>query len=379
MNSIQNPFLIKGYITKELFCDREDELKELLRNIRNGIDTTLISPRRMGKTGLILRFFEHLTENEPEVISLYTDIYASRSLSDFVKLSAEAILKKFKLKTKIGSNFMLLLRSLRPLISYDAITGEPQIQIAYQSPQEKEHTLKSLLQFIDEQGKQIVFAIDEFQQITKYPEKNIEALLRTYTQQLKNIRFIYCGSNKTMMVNIFSSAKSPFYSSTRYINPDKIDAGKYAFFIRSTFKRNGIDIEEDALEFILQWSKRHTYYTQSLCNMTFSIAQKTVNTETVKDACFQLLKQYEPVFLQYRQMLTPQQWNYLIAIAKEDEVVQITSQNFISKHNIGTPANSRRLCNSLVSKDLILTVQDKNQKTYMVYDVFFSRWLQREY
>jgi hypothetical protein len=105
-----NPFLIKGYLSKEFFCNRVEELKELERNVKNGIDTTLISARRLGKTGLIMRLFEGLKGEPFELI--YVDIYASRTQSDFIKLLIEAILKKIPPKTTIGKNFFLSYRMI---------------------------------------------------------------------------------------------------------------------------------------------------------------------------------------------------------------------------------------------------------------------------
>ncbi len=379
MNNIQNPFLIKRYESKTFFCDRENELNVLLRNVNNGIDTTLVSPRRMGKTGLIMRFFEQLNEKNHATAPIYIDIYASRSLNDFVKLFAESILKEFPEKTGTGAKFMKILKGFRPLISYDAISGEPQINITYNTPQEKEYTLKELLLFLDKQNKHIVLAIDEFQQICDYPEKNMEALLRTYTQQLKNIRFVFCGSKKSIMTDIFSNAKRPFFASTQFMSLDKIDEIKYTDFIKNIITLYKKTIDDESINFILQWSKRHTFYTQSVCNMTFALSEKKIKIDTVKNACLQLLIQNEPVFLQYRQLLTYAQWNFLIAVAKEEEVNQITSQKFINSYNIGTPANSRRIAKSLIEKELILAIESKKNITYMVYDVFLSRWLQHEY
>jgi len=374
----ENPFIIKGYNGKEYFCDRERELEKLLSNAKNNIDTTLISPRRFGKTGLIHRFFDEL-QGFDDFETIYVDIYPARSLSDFIHLLAEAILKKFPEKSTIGGKFIEFIKGFRPLIGYDAVSGEPQIQISYQTTQEKEYSLQNLLQFIDNQDKKIVLAVDEFQQITDFPEKNIEALLRTYTQQLQNIRFVYCGSKKTIMIDLFSNAKRPFYSSTQFLMIDKIDETSYLTFIRQCFNQNSIDIDDDALSFILFWSKRHTFYTQCLCNKIFSAAKERVILTDVKNACNDLLKTNEAIFFQYRQLLTPAQWNFLIAIAKENEVKQLTAQNFISKYNIGTPANARRISKSLIDKELILETVGKKEKNYQVYDVFLSRWLESEY
>ena len=378
MNPSGNPFSVKEYKGKNYFCDREAELEKILTNIKNGIDTTLVSPRRMGKTGLIYRLFEQINETG-DVETIYVDIYPARSLSDFVKLLAEAILVKFPEKTSIGKLFIEFIKGFKPLIVYDVLTGEPQIQISYQSDQEKEYTLQGLFRFLDMQDTKIVLAIDEFQQITDFPEKNIEALLRTYTQQLENIRFIFCGSRKSMMIDLFSNAKRPFYASTQYLVLDKIDLASYKAFITGKFTENDIRIEDDAVDYILSWTRQHTFYTQSVCNRIYSMDEKVVSIQLVKRACNELLKRSEAVFFQFRQLLTPGQWNFLIAVAKEGEVTQLTAQKFIASYEIGTPANARRISRSLIDKELILETANKKGSKYQVYDVFLSRWLESEY
>lgn len=376
---MKNPFIIKSYTSKELFCDRESELETLIRNCQNGIDTTLISQRRMGKSALIYRLFDEMEEQKIDFHTIYTDIYATRSLSDFIKFIAEAVLKAFPENSNFGRKFMVFIKSLRPMITYDSISGEPQVQILYQSEQEKEHTLKGLFDFLDSQDKKILLAIDEFQQIREYPEKNIEELLRTYIQRVKNIQFIFCGSKKHMMIDIFSNAKKPFYSSTQFITLDQIPWDKYHAFISHLFELNGRKIESDAVDYILEWTKRHTYYTQSLCNLIFSSGVKTISIAEVKEACVQILQMNETIFLQYRSLLTAGQWNFMIAVAKEQSVSQITAKAFLAKYDIGTPANSKRLVTALADKELIMENITKEGTSYAVYDLFLSRWLEREY
>ena len=378
MKNKNNPFLLKGYISKELFCDREKELEQLFTSVKNGIDTTLISPRRMGKTGLIFRFFDHLRENG-EIKSIYVDIFSSRNLSEFIKLLAEAILLEFPEKTPVGNQFLEFIKGFRPLIGYDPLSGQPQIQINYQSAQEKEYTLQGLFNFLENQDELIVVAIDEFQQISNYPEKNIEALLRSYIQKLINVKFIFCGSQRNLMINIFSNIKRPFYASTQFLFLEKINREAYFSFIQNKFSESGMQITGEALTMILEWSLMHTFYTQSLCNILYYTSESQITKETVKLACVELLKRNEPVFYQYRQLLTVAQWNFLIAIAKEGEVKQLTAQKFISQYEIGTPANARRISKSLLEKELLLELPSKKETTYRVYDVFLSRWLENEY
>ena len=224
---MDNPFIIKSYESKDLFCDREKELQLMLRNCVNQSDMTLISQRRMGKTGLILRLFDELKTTSPDIHTIYLDIFASRNIDDFIKLLAEATMKSFPVKTSIGERLMKFIKSLRPQLSFDNITGEPQLQIAYQTAHEKEYTLRGLFDFLDSQEAPIVIAIDEFQQIRDYPEQNMEALLRTYIQQMHNLTFIFCGSKKHLMADIFTNEKKPFYASTSFVSLSKIDEAPY--------------------------------------------------------------------------------------------------------------------------------------------------------
>lgn len=374
---MKNPFVIKPYESKDLFCDREKELRLMVQGCINQTDMTLMSERRMGKTGLIHRLFDELRETMAYRHTIYVDIYASRSIDDFIKLLAEAAMKAFQPKTPIGEKLITFVKSLRPQLSFDTITGEPQLQIAYQTAHEKEYTLRGLFDFLNAQGEPVIVAIDEFQQIRDYPEKNMEALLRSYIQQTQNLTFIFCGSKKHLMADIFANEKKPFYSSTTFISLEKISETAYTQFIRHLFNVNGRKIGDDAIQFILEWTRRHTYYTQQLCHTIFANGDEDVTLDVVKVSCEQLMRQGEAVYLQYRQMLTDKQWNYLIAVAKEGSVRQITASAFLKRNKIGSPSVSRRLAEALVEKGLLNDDVGLNGTTYTVSDVFFSHWMER--
>lgn len=374
---MENPFVIKSYESKELFCDREEELQLMLRNCINGTDMTLISQRRVGKTGLVLRLFDELRDVRPDIHTIYFDIFASRNIDDFIKLMAEATMKRFPSKTSVGEKLLTFIKSLRPQLSFDTITGEPQLQIAYQTAHEKEFTLKGLFEFLDRQNEKIVIAIDEFQQIRDYPEQNMEALLRTYIQQTHNLCFIFCGSKKHMMADIFANEKKPFYNSTIFVSLDKISEESYSSFIRRLFNERQRSITDEALQFILDWTRRHTYYTQQLCHTIYANDSESITIDDVKLACEELMKQGEAVYLQYRQMLTDKQWSYLIAVAKEGSVQQITASAFLKDHKIGTPSVSRRLAEALCEKGLLNDNVTLEGTIYSLNDVFLSHWMER--
>ena len=310
---------------------------------------------------------------------IYIDIFATRSLEDLVKVLSEAILSEFPEQTSIGKRFSQFIRSLRPMISYDPLTSAPQLQLTMQTQQEKEQTLGQLLTFLDTQDTHVLLAIDEFQQIRNYPENNVEALLRTHIQRLNNVTFLFCGSKRHLMLDIFSSERNPFYRSTEFLALDKIPADEYAEFIQQKFRQADIDIDTEAVSYILDWTRRHTYFTQRLCHTVFNMAEKSVDVDFVKQAAAGILQSDTIVFNQYQQILTAGQWDFLIAVAKEGEARQITSQKFLQKYKLGNASSVNRMVKSLIEKDLLNEDTENGKPVYSLNDVFLSRWLASKY
>ena len=370
---VKNPFLLEPYTSKELFCDREQELKEIVSLLTNGSNVTLISPRRYGKTGLIFRTFEDLREKKCTCI--YADIFSAQNLDDFLKILSEAIVNAVTSESII-KKFFNALKNARPTLSYDPISGSPQISFSFQTESQKTPTLKAIFDFLEKQGKQVIFAIDEFQQIREFKETNTEALLRTYIQQLHHVKFIFCGSKKHLMADMFTNAKKPFYESSRTIYIDRIDSEKYKAFIASLFKKAGKSIDDEAIEFILNWTKRHTYYTQFVCNQAFAGNSKRVSLENVKNVISSIIRFEIPNFIERRNLLTEKQWQFLIAVAKEGSVKQPTAGAFLMKYGIGNSATAKKILEALVEKELLLEQSDLNGKSYSVYNVFMSRWME---
>lgn len=371
--NIENPFVLEPYFSKEYFCDREEEtllLQDLLMNRQN---VTLISPRRYGKTGLIYRLFDELKESM-DYDCYYVDIYAASSLSDFIRLLSEAIVNVLKKETLID-RFVNMLGAIRPIISFDVTSGKYSLTYSMQTIEQKQLTLKTILGFLENEKKTVILAIDEFQQIREFEDVKMEALLRTYIQPLHNVRFIFCGSKKHMMVNMFTDAMSPFYESTECVFLDRIDKEKYKAFARRMFDLGAMTIDDDALEMIMEWTFGHTYYVQYLCNRLFALHQPHIDQALVNQTIYRILKQHENSYLERRNLLTKGQWNYLRAIACEGIMTKPTSGAFLNKYSLGAPSSAKKTLQALIDKELVLETTTIDGNSYRVYNVFLLRWL----
>lgn len=367
-----NPFIIKGYAGPEYFCDREAELKRLLSAVENQRNVTLVSLRKMGKTGLIFHLFGKLSKKKYD--TLYVDIFDTANLPGFIDRFASALLalkKPFGEKLK---SYIEAFRLVRPVITIDPMTGLPSASFKISTEEEAKHTLEDLFRIVGDRSrtKPLVIAFDEFQQIAKYPEKNTEALLRGITQNLHQVSMIFSGSNKSLLGQIFTHPTRPFYQSTELMYLDEIPDTKYADFISETFGRHQVSIDPGTIGLILRWTRVHTYYVQYCCNRLFELNARSIAPADAEAVFRNILIDHEPFYFEFRNLLTPLQWQLLKAIAAENGARNITSSAFIRNHDLTNPSTIKRGIESLIDKELIY----KRGEEYLIQDLFFSRWLE---
>ncbi len=364
-----NPFPITGYKSHEYFCDRRMETERLLSAIENQRNITLISARRMGKTGLILHAFEQLAKDSTQ-IPIYFDIMGTTALNEFAEVFSNAVLRSISKTESAWKGFLRKLAALRPGLSFDPLTGEPRISLDIRNEQEVALALDLVFELIAQKKQSFVVAIDEFQQIASYPEKNVEALLRSYVQKVSNISFIFSGSKKHMLSEMFSQPSRPFFSSTEMMFLGVIDQSEYFQFIRSHFSKNRKTIDDEALNSIAHYTGLHTFYVQFLCNRLYSSFKKVTEKE-VTDTMRTILHENEPIYANYLNLLTTTQYRTLRAIALEGIVEKHTSGEFLTAHHLGAASSVSQAVSSLRGKEFIhddagrLSVQDK----------FFAQWI----
>lgn len=371
--TLTNPFIYQGYESPKYFCDREVETKTLLSHLKNGRNVTLISPRRIGKTGLIKNTFYHLKEQEKDATCLYIDIFATKNLHDFVELLGVMVINEIVRKNaSFIEKTISFFSALRPVLSMDPLTGEPSVSITVE-PSKEDITIQSIFNYLNDSEQEVYIAIDEFLQIAEYPEKGTEALLRSYIQFAQHVHFIFSGSKFHLMAEIFGSPKHPFYQSTEMMGLKPLDSDVYYDFCLQFFKEKGGNIEKDIFEYLYNMFEGHTWYIQCIMNRLYEANTNVESTEQVNAAILSILAGREPQFESLSQFFTDNQFSLLKAIAKEGIVAQPTAGRFIKSHNLSGASSTKAALKVLEDKELVY----RKPEGYIIYDRFMDLWLKR--
>ena len=368
-----NPFLISGYHSPEYFCDRKQETAKIIDGLHNGRNITLIAPRRMGKTGLIRHTFQNINNQDSKIITLYMDIFSTQSLGDFVKLFANTVLGKLDSNPKKALNRITrFIRSCRPIFTIDELTGIPKVTIDV-VPSEEENTLKEIFDYLASSEKRCYIAIDEFQQISEYPEQGVEALLRSYTQFVTNVNFIFAGSKKHIMQEMFTSSKRPFYQSSQIITIDAIEKEEYANFAIKHFSENNITLPKKIFDSIYDKYDGHTWYIQVMLNRLYGF-HREVNEELVNYAISEIISDYSYSYADLMKAYPSSNIRLLKAIAKEGCVKEILSGTFITKYRLRAASSVSTSLKKLTENELVY----KTDKGYIIYDRLMDEWLRNQ-
>lgn len=376
VNSLySNPFVLGKNIPEELFCDRDEETRTLVKQVYNGRNVAVISHRRLGKSGLIHHLFKQ-EEIASTYYTFYVDLYATSSLADFVQVFSNEVYQSLKSrKSRFLEKFFAMMQSLRVGYSVDSMTGDSTFHVGVGEIHSPQTTLSEIFAYLESADKPCLVAIDEFQQIGEYAESNIEALLRTHIQRCGNTSFIFSGSKRHTMSNMFNSPAKPFYNSAISTGLAPIPIDTYTDFATRMFSERGKSIEAEVVRQVYSKYQGYTWFVHMLMNELFSMTNKgeTCTLDYIPHAEDSILRLQEVSYESTLSMLPAKQKQVLIAIASEGFATNVTSGAFIKKHSLPSASSLQTALKALIDKSIVM----RTEQGYRLEDFFFAEWLRK--
>lgn len=352
---MKNPFVITGRIPEAYFCDRRAETQKMVRALTNGDNICLMSPRRMGKSKLI-QFCYDKSEMHEAYYTFYIDILHTSSLAEFTYVFGQKVFDTLRSNSeKMLRTFVQGLKSLNAKFGFDAGSNMPTFSIELGDIVRPEYTLSEIFACLEEADRPCIVAFDEFQQICRYPEKNIEALLRSHIQHLSNVNFIFAGSERHLISEMFLSSAKPFYNSTCQLELYPIVPEEYIPFVCKWFRAFDKQIAEEEVEKVYQLFEGNTYCMQRTFHEAFinTSSGEACTQEIIRRSIADIIEDNGHAYSRMLSQIPTRQKELLYAIAKEGKAEKITGGAFIKKHTLLSASSVQAAMKKLLELDLI--------------------------
>lgn len=376
---MDNPFRYGEIVSGSFFTDRDQELNTLVADALSGQNVVIISPRRYGKSSLVLRARERLVKRSALVA--YVDLLKAATLDDFASELASALYNAVvgpvaRAKQHVTDIFAML--PVRPKITLNP-NGTWGVELTVPDHKtDAESLLSSLLELpqtvAQERGRRVVLVLDEFQQVVEL-DAHLPALLRSVFQTQTEVAHIFLGSRQHLMQQVFTQRNQPLYRSAKALPLNAIERPKFAAFIRERCKASFIGVQDAAVERILDISRSHPHDTQELCYFAWSLASAgdgAITPAVVDDALDKVVAAEDAHYTTLWESLTLTQRRVVLAIAREPGK-QVFSNHFRGAHNLGAASTVRTALDRLIDREV---VDGSSVRGFGVPDTFFRAWLQ---
>lgn len=372
---MKNPFVYGEAVMGENFTDRIKELAEITRDLSSGERLFLISPRRYGKTSLILKALEELKKNDFYIV--YMDLYKATSLQAFLENYTRSIATAVETKTdKILNFFKNTLPGLRPTISLQP-DGSASVGI------ELVPKISDVLNFLDQiydlpqnlakkKGRNFIIVFDEFQEILNLDGESMEKTMRACFQHHDRVGYLFAGSKRHILYDMVSNPERAFYKMGRIINLEKLPRLEFIDFLLNAFITTGYKIESETLDTLLDLVEDYPYNAQYFCHKLWDeyADTKVIRSEYLEPTLIRILNENAPVYISIWDSLTLHQRRVLQAIARNGGQ-NILSQEFILENNLGNSSSVQTSIRLLMKRQIL----DRESGIYFLTDVFFREWI----
>ena len=372
---MNKPFVYGMSVEGENFTDRELETKRLKLNFENGVNSILISPRRMGKTSLVKKVASMIDSSQIKVV--YMDIYKCRTEYDFYEQYASSVIQATAGRIeKMVENAKEFLVSVVPRVTY---SPEPNTDFSLSlgiNPRSNtpEEILNLPERIAEKRGIQIVVCIDEFQQIGEMADTlTIQKTLRSVWQHHRRTCYCLFGSKQHLMANLFYSRRMPFYQFGDMFFLRCIPTEKWVPFIVSRFHQAGKTIAEELAERICNTVHNYSSYVQQLAWNVLAMTDDVVTEQSFNDGLQATLAQVIPLFIEQTAGLSSFQLNFLRAICAGYHN-DFGKNEVAGKFSFGSRSNLPKLKKTLVERELI----ESTEEGLFIADPLFQLWFARE-
>jgi len=353
------PFKYGELVHQVQFVNRDNDKDRLAQNLKSGLNTMIISPRRWGKSSLVKQVA--LETESAKLRFCFIDLFHIEDEEEFYQVLATEVLKISSSKIDDWLRYIkIFLQKLSPKISV-GIDPVNDFEISFDYNQ-LNNNYKELFDLPEKLAKEkdirIVICLDEFQNLSRFNDPLLfQQRLRASWQHHNQVSYCLYGSKKHMMIDIFQNKSMPFYKFGDIMFLEKIATEHWKTYICSQFASTNKQIDEALAHKLIYTVKNHSYYVQQLSHLVWIRTLDKVDEEIIDLAIKDLLNQNSILFTKEIELLSNTQINFLKAL--NNGVENFHSNEVIQRYKLGSSSNVSRVKGALEKKEIIDTFSAK--------------------
>lgn len=364
---MNTPFPYETYAENEEFYGRDDEIKEILKYTETANNVVMYSKRRLGKSSLIKEVYR---QNQKDYHFVYCDVFDIVTKTDF----ANNLLKGLSSSIKPSTNLAAYAKKIKGL--FKRITVDVSLDPATGIPTAKPNTnALSFEEMIEEffstlftlsQSKNVVLCIDGFQEILTIDDVKIDAILRKYMQENKQVSYIFVGSKRHMLSGLFEY-RAPLFEMASPITFTPLDL-KYVYEYAVSHLPK---LSKEIAEYIYELSDGETKLMQHIFHILYQAhRKKEITEELVDEAKEEILNSKTGAYKIIFDGFTNNQKKTFKALAKYDKNL---FQNTVLKEFAISKSAMQKVLDTLFTRELI----DKEDDIWFIPDRSLELWGKR--
>jgi len=372
-----SPFIYGTIVSIQSFTNREAESAKLQSNLLNGINTTIISPRRWGKSSLVEKVIIDINKKDKKTKTVIIDLFSVSSEEEFLEQFAREVIKasssKWQEWMSSGKEFF---KKLIPKLSLGIDpTTDFSLSFDWHELKKNSDEVLNLPETIaKKRGIKFIICLDEFQNLSSFNDYLFfEKKLRACWQRHKSVTYCLYGSKRHMMTDIFNNPSKPFYRFGDIMLLQKIETKKWVSFICKSFAATDKQIDEKTAGIIPLVMKNHSWYVQQLAHYAWNVTHKRATTTEIYTALKELINANTPLYQKETESISHTQLNLLKAVAKDE--TQFTSTAVMINYQLGTPRNVSKNKTLLINNDIIHEINNK----FEFVDPAFELWFKKQF
>ncbi|WP_200359225.1 AAA family ATPase [Pelagicoccus mobilis] len=350
---MDNPFQYSGVVEDAAYLPRAEIEKQLLEYAKSRQNLLVQGPRRVGKTSVVTNTFETL-QRKKKCYFLKADFFGVSSLKGVRDILARA-LEQLPLTAQLRRKLSAQVGKITGMSAFG-------FGVNWRGTQREQMVEDILAMFAEiNQSRPLVVFFDEFQSLLDMPiADEVLGRLRSEIQRQPNVFYIFAGSDRLRLREIFFVENGPFLKSAALLEVGLIERETFIPWLEDRFAEGKRKVDTAVWAPLFDLANDVPGDVQQFCHALWVKSDRggRIDARLAEDALNYLVNMQESAFLDFWNFLSENQRKLLRGVATMPEEGH-TSKGFLERVQLSSSSASSKAMDAMLTRGALWKVGNR--------------------